>query len=125
MRIFSLTVLSIAILACGEVSDEPMMGSGGSGGGPGRVRDSGVPRPDVRTPPVRMDMGTQQMDGSTGGSMGEPELVFIADDYVPYGTCPQDVEFVGQIQGGGAAIQMGERLGSPLTPLSMIADCRV
>lgn len=120
MRMYSLTVLSVALLACGEVADAPMMGAGGSGGGMTRYRDSGTRQPDVRNPRDTMDMGVRDMGGGAGGTSGDPELSFNPDEYVPYGTCPQEIKFVGQIQGASSEVPNG---GTPrLTPYPVEYD---
>ena len=92
-RLHNLIMLTSVMLCCFACGEEPTTnpnypGMGGSGGRPvppdyGRY-DRGQPKIDMRVQP-RMDAGVADR------GMPDPTI------YIPYGECPEEIDFVGQV----------------------------
>ena len=102
-RLHNLIMLTSVMLCCFACGEEPTTnpnypGMGGSGGRPvppdyGRY-DRGQPKIDMRVQP-RMDAGVADR------GMPDPTI------YIPYGECPEEIDFVGQVTGAGSAVPNG------------------
>lgn len=98
-NLITLTWLILSLVACGDESTNvDTLNQGGSAGRPVRPDygrfDRGQPRLDMR-------IQSRQDAGIADRGMPEPTI------YIPYGECPQEVEFVGQVTGSGSPIPNG------------------
>ena len=95
--------MTFCFIGCGDESTSDYdPNQGGGAGRPARLDyggfDRGRPKLDMRVQP-RMDMGIADR------GMPEPTI------HIPYGQCPEDVDFAGQVTGVGSAVPNG---GIPL-----------